>query len=465
MRAARLAAALSVLLGALAGEASAARYSLRELIAKVSRDYSGVRAAEASVRASQAQVAQAVRAWAPTGDVSFWITGAPLIRCSDASGFTSPNKTVREQNCIRTNAVDLTTGNVPDVLPFHGVSLNLSLNLTQPLYTFGKIEAATATARAGVDAARANFDAARAEVVWNAVRAYWAVKWAKAASDTLAEGIDKLTDWTRRIDEDLSATPPRGGYSEGDLARLKVALDNAKVVQLDLSRGLLVALTGLRVLTGDEQADVDEAELELIDVAERPMSFWMDAAYTHRPEARLLDASVAAAHGNRRWKLADMLPDLGLVTNANFAFASSVDTPQNAFMSRLNGAGVTLLLALRTPIDWGIRYGRFEQARAEEVAAVARREQALGGISIEVGKAWADANEARARAEMLNHGAKVSRGWYNAMDQNLRSGLITDGRELVEAARSYFDFRIRYLQAIMDTNIQLAWLRRTSGLE
>jgi hypothetical protein len=47
----------------------------------------------------------------------------------------------------------------------------------------------------------------------------------------------------------------------------------------------------------------------------------------------------------------------------------------------------------------------------------------------------------------------------------MQAGLYTEGRELTEAARAYFDFRLRHLQAIMDSNVTLAWLERTTGVE
>ena len=339
------------------------------------------------------------------------------------------------------------------------VFFNLSLNITQPIYTFGKIEAASEPARAGVQAAKGYIEQARAEATYNAMRAYWGLKWARAAIDTLDEGLGKLKDWIDKIDGDLNASPPRGGYTEADLARLKLAYDNSKLWRGDMYRALLIAQSGMRVLTNDPQADVDEEEIDFMENTPRPVSFWQDAALTHRPEAKLLQAGLAAAKGMRKWKLAEMLPDFGLSASAGYLYAPEINTPI------VKAGSFNAFLALRTPIDWGIRYGRLEQAKAEERAAEARRRHALGGIAVEVDKAYADVEEARTRAETLNHGAKVARGWYNAVDQNMKSGLVSDGRELVESARSYFDFRIRYLQAIMDTNLTLAWLRRATGVE
>ena len=447
---ARLLVAVLVLGGLGTNEARAARYTLKQLIDKVTREYPGVKAAEASVDASRAQYAQARRSWAPTGDLSIQAGTTPSVVCLENDPATKlpykfPGSTADDQRC---NAHW-------DNWTF---ALNLGLNITQPIYTFGKIEAATATARAGIDASKGYLAAAKADVVVNAMRAYWSLKWARAARDTLDEGLDKLKEWIAKVEDDLNAS--RGGYNEGDLARLKIALDEGLLNRGDIIRGLQVAEAGLKIITDDPQADVDDAELDMMEVAARPVSFWLDAAFVHRPESRLLQANVDAQKGYHRWRFADMLPDFGAQISAGFYFAPGINSPTVSKTGSLSA-----VLALRSPIDWGVRYGRLEQARADELAATYRRRRDLGGIAVEVDQAFANAEEARHRADTLAHSAKVARGWFVSVDQNMAAGLVTDGREAVDAARSYFGYRIRYLQAILDTNMTLVALRRATGVE
>src|SRR5262249_8929551 len=121
-----------------------------------------------------------------------------------------------------------------------------------------------------------------------------------------------------------------------------------------------IAEAGLSVLTGDNNADVDDSELELEEPAKRPLATWMDAARLHRPESRMLDVGVRSAHQTRLLRRSEMLPDLTLNMNLNAGYASSIDPPANYFMSRPTSVNGSLLLMLHTPIDWGVRYGRLE---------------------------------------------------------------------------------------------------------
>ena len=184
---------------------AARRYTLGELIATVNAYYPGVQAAREGVDAADAQLSQAARLWWPTGQLTFGFTGSPQVRCIDP-GTGKPwtqggNQARALSNCLSTDVVDLRSGE--QVLPYHGVAFNLGINLVQPLYTFGKIEAAKQAAAAGVDVARAQVDKDRAEVTFNVTRAYWLLKWARAATATLDDGISRLKEWIKKIDDDI----------------------------------------------------------------------------------------------------------------------------------------------------------------------------------------------------------------------------------------------------------------------
>jgi outer membrane protein TolC len=457
---------LALTFACLPATAGATRYTLERLLAKVRTDYPAVAAARAGLEGADAQVAQADRLWWPSGDLTFGITGSPHIRCIGPgvdNKVVDPDEKVREANCVQTNTVDLQKGNdIAQILPVFGVALRFDAKLLQPIYTSGKIGAARDAAHAGRDAARYAVEVAKADVSLQAVRAYWGLKWARAAGATLSDGRKRIKEWVDTVDRDLERG--KSGYTETDLIRIKLALEVVDLSLLDVRRAERIALAGLHTLTGEPDADVDEAELDPVELAEQPLSYYEDAARTHRPEARMLDAARVAAHAGTALRLAEMLPDLGLLTTFNYSYMSDADNPNNAFMNHPNSLGASLLLVMRTQLDIPERLAKHRQARADERALEAKRREALGGIALEIERAYADAEEARKRADETNHGEKLARGWYNAVDQNLQLG-TAEARDLVDAARSYFELRLKHLQSIMDMNIAVAALRRASGVE
>jgi outer membrane protein TolC len=459
-----LAIAALAIVFALPRPAAARRYTLPELIAKVNATYPGVLAAREGVESADAQLSQAWRLWWPTGQLIFGLTGSPEMRCVDpitGKPWTQGGSQQRAlQNCLSTDVVDLRSGD--EVLPVHGAAFNLGINLVQPIYTFGKIEAARHAAEAGLDVARAQVDKDRADVTFNVTRAYWLLKWARAAAATLDDGLSRLKSWVKKINDEIDKG--KTTYTENDLVRLKLAVDQAELTALDVDKAKELGLSGIRMLTDEADADIDDEELDLADATEEPpLSYFEDAARTHRPEARMVVAGARAAKAGKALQLANMLPDLGIAASFTYAYASAVDNPQNGFMNHPNALGAGFSLVLRYNLDIAERLANHSKASADERMAVQRRKQALGGIYIEIENAWLDARSARRRSELLGHSEKVARGWYNAVDQNVQVGVV-EARDLVDAARNFFELRMRHLQSIMDVNMAMATLKQTAGV-
>ncbi len=102
----------------------------------------------------------------------------------------------------------------------------------------------------------------------------------------------------------------------------------------------------------------------------------------------------------------------------------------------------------------------FELVRAADLDE--RRAQALGGIALEIENAWLETTTARKKSELLGHSEKVARGWLNSVDQAMNVG-TGNARDLVEAARNYFELRLRHLQSMMDANMAQAQLKLATG--
>jgi outer membrane protein TolC len=442
----------------------ARRYTLAELVDRVSATYSGVRAAREGVTSAKQQLMQANGLWYPQGQLTFGITGTPKVQCADGAGVVNPNLTQaqREQNCISTTSVDfLHFASFEQILPVHGVGLNFGINFVQPLYSFGKIEGAKHAAEAGIELAKAQVDKDRAEAILNVTRAYWGLKWSRAAWATLDDGRKQLKDWVKKIDAALD-DPKNKTYTPADLSRLKLALDTAEYGILDIEKARELALAGLRMLTSDNDADVDEEEIDVLGLDEQPLGFYEEAAIVSRPEARMLAAGVKAARANRSLQGAYLLPDLGIATSLNIGYASSVDDPQNAFMSHPNTIGFGLALVLRYDLAVAGHVAAWQKAKADERVLDERRKQALGGIALEIENAWLETTTARKKSNLLGHSEKVARGWLNSVDQAMSVG-TGNARDLVEAARNYFELRLRHLQSMMDANLAQTQLKLATG--
>lgn len=460
---------LALLLTLLTSTGHAAPYSRQQLIERVRAAHPAIATARLALDSARIGLQQAQLGWAPWGDLSLTLAGTPEIRCykdNFREVATVPQET-RARSCLNTTYVDWLHAGAGDgarnALPFHGVLVGVSLYLQQPLYSFGKVEAQIEAARALVTGAEESLRSATAEAVLGGVRAWLRVKWARAGLAVLDEEIAKLKDWSRAIQDDMEGKNVVA-YSEADLARIKVSIDAAELQRIDLERYLETYRAQLRVACDDPAADADDAELAL-ERDDRPVDKWEEDARRRRPELKQLDVAVRWAEADRRGRLADLLPDLSLVTTLNYSYASAEDTPLNFFYWRPNMLDGQLMLQLHLAMDVGARYTRLQQSRGVKRAAEARREKGINDVVVEVARAWADHREAREREARLARAERVAHGWYAIVDENLQHGLAvsSDTRELADSARNYFDFRLRHLQALVDTGLTLALLARVAG--
>jgi outer membrane protein TolC len=443
-----------------ASAATASTYTLEELLGRVRAVDPGARAAHDNVDGARALVGQAQTSWTPSGDFYFRAGGTPTVHNTDQG--------------LSTTYVDWlhpgAGGWLRGAEPLQGAFFTLSMSFVQPLYTFGKISSAIGAAKAGVMAAKDYEAAAYADAELEATRAYLFVKCERAARAVMDDTIAQLGDWVGRFQAEMEGAN-QAGYTEADLARLKAALESARIVRFEIDRQLASGLASLRGLAQDSVADVDPAAVAIRNDGPRTVSEYQEGARAHRPEMNLLDAGVRAARYMQRWRLAEMWPSLALVSGFGYAGATSLDNPQS---NSVIGAPQPALpyfgvgpFVLHWDLDLAVRYGRLQQARSAERAMRETERWAMGGIRVEVRKAFADHEEAYKRALQLAHAERVARGWYNIVQDNMAAGITvaSDARELVDALRVYFDFRLRHLWAIMDANLTLAALHRVSGVE
>lgn len=469
----RLRVILAALFAASAPSLAAPRRTLPELIELAHARARQMAVAQGDLAVREAQKSEAVRLWAPSGDLTYLLTGAPSINCQaplsddllsdaqvSASGLTRTQ--LRQRDC--TSTVDPNNGGNISVLNpnLRGVGMQLDLKLTQPIYTFGKIENAIAAAGHGIAAGRAGLDVARGDVDLQVARAYWGLKAARTSLATLADVRHELVPWVDKIEKDLDADKPQ--FTSSDLHRIKIALGTLDQIAADLGRSQSIAAGGLLALLG-EPIEIDDVELDPVEIVERPVEWYRNEALLHRPELRQLDEGVAALRALARVRRAEMLPNLALVGGISWRYTSSqVEDSQSAYDNHANYFGFGVFLALEQPLDLVEKFARLRHAHADADLLSAQQRLALAGIGFEIDQAYAGLVEARERVRLSEQVQKEARGWLNQVQQNLDLG-TEEPRNLIEAARAYFEQRLRYFQAIFDVNVATAQLRRATGVD
>ena len=446
------------------------KYTLPELWARAERVHPTLRSSREGINIARHTLEEQKWLALPSGDMSLFLTWSPEIRCKDTLTLVDPNGQSTDYRfaagsspCLETNvSQNLLQDDFRKYLPLYGVLARLSVNLTQPLFTFGKLTTARALGRVGVNVAEAAFDGARGDVAVNIIRAYFGLKVARAALDTVKEGHDQLVQWIKTVDREIESG--KGAYTEIDLMRLKVTESQLQFNLVDAERIINSALAAVRYLAQDELADVDDSDLAQYEPEERDLQFYLDAAVARRPELRQLNALGESLRLYRRLRIAELLPDFGIIASIGYNVATSVQDPTAAFMNRLNGLGAGIGLGMRLGLDFGPKTARLLRSTAELRQYEARRQEALTGGALEIERTYNDFIEAMKRYRAAEGAERRARGWLQGIQQNIDVG-TAESRDMTDALRTYFDQHVNVLRALNDANVQAAVLKRLCGLE
>jgi outer membrane protein TolC len=441
-------------------------YTLTELLDMARRGNPGIAAGGVAATAMEAQVSEAWRNWLPSGDLLSFVAPVPRIQCRGS--YLDPrdmnDKEKREGNCVTT---DNNFRDDPGIIAqIAGPWSRTELRLVQPLWDFGKISAGVSAAQAGVSALREKQVGAQFDVEQNVKKAYWGVKLARELLDALNEGSGYIGDAQKKIDKQLEEGS--GNVTVTDKLRLRTVRAEVDARLLEAKRGETFALAALRTLLGSEapaDLDVDDAAFEPLQIPSRAITYYEEQARYNRPEVRALDFAVKAKHALADLERRREYPDLVLIGTASFAYAPTIDTPKSAFVSNpFNSLGAGIAAALRMPLDLGPKLARANRLRLEAEEVDLRRADAMGGISLEVRKAYGEMTEAQERVEAVRKGEKAGKAWVTAVAQNFAIGLA-EARDFSDALLAFFTMRARFLQSVFDENVAVAALSRATGTQ
>lgn len=420
--------------------ASARTWTLAEIIAAASRG-PRARAARELTREARGARTEARGSRLPTLQAKGIIAPSPDIQCLDAA-------------CTQTDPKNASVALV-------GIFGRIELSLVQPLYTFGKLDAASGAASHAIRAARSLEDVTAAEVAIEAARAYYGLKLARETRYMLEDGNERLTRALARVNRELAA-----GSADVTLQdRYRLETLEAEVgIRLADARGAEArAVAAIRVLTGDASADVDDEPIEAVEYTAAAEARVVARARESRPEVRAAEAARGAASELARLEAAKRWPDLVLLGGLTLAEATGVDKPPSAFANDpYNTVSLAAAFGLRWTFDPFAQRGRLEQARARTRRAEHMVEAAGRQASFQAHEAYAELERTRDRLAVARKGEKSARAWLASALQAEAVGAV-ESKDLADAYLAFFTARGRSLAAINEWNLAVYKLRRALG--
>ena len=422
----------------MAPAATPERLTLAQVLALAEQNYPKIAQAAARLRRKEAQLSEAHRA--PYGQFELNAFAAVLPAWRGTSVF-SPSTDVAVSKDL-------------------SIAYHLAIEGVIPIWTFGKLTNLWDAAQANVELGKSELIQERFAIRREARRAFYGVQLARDALLLVGDAKSRVGEYVERLERDLEA----GHGDEIDLLQLKVQRAELEARGSEAERSEKIALSALRFYTG-RAGGVDIVDEPLVRVPHElgPAARYLEAARLHRPEINMVRAGLKAREAQLGIEKARYLPDLGLGLSARFNQAPGVTSQPNPFTyDPLNTPIVGAGLILRWKLDFFPQAARVAQASADLEEMRATERYALGGIAVEVEKAYQEAKDAERRLLAWGEAARYAKQWLIKVQQGLDLGLTEDS-DLVEPSKEYALKRFSEMSAILDYNLALTDLARATG--
>jgi outer membrane protein, multidrug efflux system len=430
----------SVLFSATLALAAPERLSLSQVISRV-RDNPAARAANAERAGAEATANEARGARWPRIQVTTFVAPSPNINCDNP-------------DCTRTSPVDF-------ALRFDGVFAGARLEVFQPVYTFGKLDAARDAADNAVGLQAALGERVKGDMVVEATRAYFGVAFARELVAMLDDGQKQIAKAKASLVERLE----KGDDEVTVQDRLRIeAFETEVILRLSEAREHeATAIEGLRALCADRNVDIADSTLVATEQPLGEPEHHLQEAEAHSPELSAARYGVKALERKGDLERARWWPDLLVVAGASIARAQGVDEPPSAFANDpFNATRAELALVLRWNIEPAMQAARVERSEAEQVRGQELGKAARLAVEFAVRDAYNRAQQAGARLDAARKGEKSARGWVASMLSADAVGTASS-RDMADAYLAYFTLHSRVLQSAYEWNVALATLARASG--
>jgi outer membrane protein TolC len=335
--------------------------------------------------------------------------------------------------------------------------------LLQPLFTFGRLEAAGSAARAGLEARRAGLDQARGRVEAQVGEAYYGLLLAGHLWDLAEEARQEIGNARARVQEKLEAE--EGDYTYTDLFRLDRfvfdVVENANKVE----KGRRLVASALRRLLGAGEADsliLADGALEPMDAPIGPLSGYLDRA-AGRHDLRQLRAGIAVREAQARAARAELFPQFFVGGQFKYSRAPNRDDQTSPFarddFNFVQGGAVA---GFRQTLSFGGASARARQARLEARKLAELNGAAEMGAALEIEKAYRELVEAQANVAAAETARTATRRWFVAARDGFNAGL-EPASELIDAVKEYGIIRAKYFHAVFAYNRAVLALRAATG--
>ena len=345
-----------------------------------------------------------------------------------------------------------------------GAFVRVEVNALQPLWTWGRLKAATDAAEAGAEARKFLVDDTANAIRTRVLQLVMGIRLATRLLVIGADVQNALKEADARVQKSLKAND--GEITPEDRYRIEIFRSQLTQRIADGERAVQVARVGLAATLALEPEQVQLRDDPLPDTAQIRAPDLANAladAEAMRPDLKALDKGIVAKEADVRSSRAELFPQLGLVGQFAYSRAAGRDTITNPYVGDyFNALTIGAALAIRQNLSFWTVITRTNKKDAELETLRKQRAGAVRGIRVEVETAAADLSAAITKREASAKAVAAGRSWFRSATLNFAVG-VGDGRDLIDAYRGYAEAQHGDAQATFDLLAAQARLEQVTG--
>ena len=346
-----------------------------------------------------------------------------------------------------------------------GPYAHLQATLAQPIFTFGRADAAKNAASERAEVEKGRLREAQNTVAWEVRKLYYTHLYARSLIPTLEQALGYVEQALKRAQE-LYDTG-EGEVSQSDLSRLRFSLAQVRRFLVTARNAQAVALVALKHTMGmAATANLDLAEDKLPPIPEEPnrelASYIADAA-ANRPEWQQLAHGKAAAKSLSVAEIKANLPVLAIAGQFEADWAPTRDNARNPYWNDpYNRVAGGLALALLFDLNPWAAQAKSDAAEATYEQLDALERFASTGIPLQVQMAYTDLKQAREIFEQSTEAIQATRKWVTFSANAYDTG-TGEPRDLLEGLAALVESRRMMYDALRDYYLARAGLLYATG--
>ena len=337
------------------------------------------------------------------------------------------------------------------------------LSMVQPLFTFGKLDAAVEAASGGIGAQRAGLERSRFDLEQQVARAYYLLLLANQLRALAHESRAEIDRARRTIAEKLEADT--GDFTYTDLHRLDRFVYDVEENANKVVKSQALARSALRIFIGLSPSDslvLADGSLKPVDVQIRTLEHYRSLV-DGRPDLGQLREGLRVRSAQARAVRTDLFPQVFLAGRFRYGFAPNRDRQRNPFLKdEFNVTELGAVLGFRQSLSFASTRAKVKEARLTYEKLSYQAQLAVQGARLEIEGAYRSLIEAKANIGAARDARRSTRRWFISARDGFNAGLEEAG-EMVDAVKEYGIIRAKYYQAVLEFNLAWVALRRATG--